>query len=300
MPDMNKHPECYVCGTLAPLPLKGYYKRHGLVKCQNCGFVFMEQIPTPAALQEHYGMYSYGVNEYVSPITLKSFNLLLDEFEKYRKTNRILDVGCGRGLFLMEAHKRGWEAYGTEFSDKAVSICRQGGIRMVKGGLDVNRFEQRDFDVITSFEVFEHMNTPHQELQSMHQLLRENGLFYCTTPNFNSLLRYYLKADYNIIGYPEHLSYYTRSTLNRVVLKNGFRMREFRSTGISITRINTSIKESTEKFVEETNADEVLRRNIDKKWYLGLLKKAANWLLTLTNTGLTLKGYYVKKPTTQR
>ncbi len=260
----------------------------------------MERIPSADDLARHYGMYSYGVDEYISPITIKAFNRLLDEFEPFRKNNRILDVGCGRGLFLAEAHRRGWEAYGTEFSAEAARICRDAGIRMVLGPLDPGKFDRGDFDVVTSFEVFEHMNTPAAELQSIHRLLRPGGLFYCTTPNWNSLLRHYLRADYNVIGYPEHLSYYTRSTLNRVVLANGFRLVKFKSTGISITRINTSIGQSPEKFVEETNADEKLRRSIENKWYLGLMKKIANRLLTLTDTGLTLKGYYEKPAAARR
>jgi len=126
-------------------------------------------------------------------------------------------------------------------------------------------------------------------------LLRKGGLFYCTTPNFNSLLRYYLKADYNIIAYPEHLSYYTKKTLNKVVQNNGFKKTKFLSTGISITRIQTSLNKSNEAYISESSADEKLRESINNKWYLGLIKKIVNQVLTLSNWGITLKGYYVKK-----
>jgi hypothetical protein len=123
----------------------------------------------------------------------------------------------------------------------------------------------------------------------MKQLLRDGGLFYCTTPNFNSAMRHYLKDKYNVICYPEHLSYYTKSTLTRVVTEQGFKRHKFLSTGISVSRIQASKGKTA-----GANADEALRQNIDGKWYLKIAKRIVNSLLTMTNTGLTLKGYFIK------
>jgi 2-polyprenyl-3-methyl-5-hydroxy-6-metoxy-1,4-benzoquinol methylase len=292
---LEKHTSCLVCGSDRLKPLKGYYERHQMVKCRNCGFVFMERIPTAELLNRYYSTYAYGDESYLSPLTIKSYHVLLDEFEKYRKTNKILDAGCGRGWFLIEARKRGWEVYGTEYSSKAIELCEAEGIKMRQGELSPEMFDFSDFDVITSFEVMEHLNNPNKELQAITNLLRKGGLFYCTTPNFDSAIRYYLKADYNIIGYPEHLSYYTRSTLNRAAKNHGLKPVKFLSTGISITRFKTSNKTSTEQIISEESSDEKLRQNIDKKKYLGHLKNFANGLLTLTNSGMTLKGYYEKQ-----
>ncbi len=291
---MKIHTKCLVCQSNRIKQMPKYYEEKGLVKCQKCGFVFMEKVPTVDELNDYYKTYSYASEQYLSPLTILSYNLLLDEFEKYRKTNKILDVGCGRGFFLKQARERGWEVYGTEYSEKAIEICTSENIIMKKGALSADAFDFKDFDVITSFEVLEHINNPHEELQQIYQLLRKGGLFYCTTPNFNSLLRYYLKTDYNVIVYPEHLSYYTKKTLNKVVKKNGFKNIKFLSTGISITRIKTSKKVSKEAMISEENSDEQLRVNISKKWYLKLAKRLVNNFLTLTNSGMTLKGYYVK------
>jgi 2-polyprenyl-3-methyl-5-hydroxy-6-metoxy-1,4-benzoquinol methylase len=265
------------------------------VKCQDCGFVFNEKIPTLEELNAHYSQYAYASEGYLSPLTIKSYNLLLDEFEKYRKTGNILDVGCGRGWFLEQARKRGWNVYGTEYSEKAIEICEGKGISMKQGELDAAKFDGVEFDVVTSFEVIEHINNPNEDLSEIHQLLRKGGLFYLTTPNFNSVMRYYLKDQYNVIDYPEHLSYYTKKTLTKTVEKNGFKKVKFLTTGISMTRIKTSKNKSSEKYVSETSADEKLRENIDSKWYLGVAKNVLNNAFTLTNTGMTLKGYFEKK-----
>lgn len=288
------HEQCYLCNSSKLKPLVGY-ERHDMVKCGDCGFVFMRRIPTLDELGAHYSTYSYGGDYYLSPITVKSYHALLDELEPFRKSNKILDVGCGMGFFLDAAKERGWKVYGTEYSAKAIERCRAKGIDMKEGVLNPTDFAEHDFDIVTSFEVMEHINNPVPELTNIHQLLRAGGLFYCTTPNFDSMLRYQTGEQYNIIGYPEHLSYYTRKTLSRVVTERGFRLHDFKSTGISISRMKVSTGSTEEKMHTETSSDERLRKNIDGKWYLQIAKDIVNGLLTLTNKGMTLKGYYIKK-----
>ena len=184
---MHEHQNCLICEESNLEKFKGYFPKHPLVSCKNCGFVFMSQIPSLNELDKYYSSYSYENGGYLSPLTIKSYQTLLDEFEKYRVSNRILDVGCGRGWFLEEAKKRGWEVFGTEYSSTAVNLCESKGILMKSGKLDPKSFDTtKEFDVITSFEVLEHINNPIEELQNIKKLLRKGGLFYCTTPNFNS------------------------------------------------------------------------------------------------------------------
>lgn len=290
----NFHTNCLVCASPDILPLNGYYENHFLVKCTNCKLVFSHKIPSEKELNEHYAAYSYDREVNPPQETLKSYANLLDNFERFRKHNRLLDVGCGRGWFLIEAQKRGWEVYGTEFSDKAIEICERNGIRMFSGKLSGESLADNFFDVITSFEVIEHINNPLEDVSIIHQALRSGGLFYCTTPNFNSIMRYYLKEKYNVIEYPEHLTYYTKKTLTHTIEKFQFRRMAFRSTGISITRIRQSTGNTSDK-THNLSEDERLREQIAVKWYLRAAKKILNTLFTLTNSGLTLKAHYIKE-----
>jgi 2-polyprenyl-3-methyl-5-hydroxy-6-metoxy-1,4-benzoquinol methylase len=292
---MNHNKNCLVCESTNIQPLKGYYDEKGLVKCKACKFVFMERIPTESELQDYYTRYSYTAEQKLPPSTITSYGLLLDEFEAHRKTNKLLDVGCGRGFFLDEAKKRGWEVYGSEYADEAIELCKSKGLKMHQGKLKKDAFNQSDFDVITSFEVIEHINNPNEEVSIIQSLLRAGGLFYCTTPNFDSAMRLYLKSDYNVICYPEHLSYYTKSTLTKVCEQNGLKQSKFLSTGISISRLKNSKKDKKPETQRGASEDEVLRESISKKKHLQIAKKLVNSALTNTNTGISLKGYFIKK-----
>lgn len=285
------HNACLICNnsSLKDLP---DYKFAFLTKCSSCKFVFSKQIPSQQELINHYNGYSRS--DYLSPITIKRYNELLDNFEKFKKTGKILDVGCGIGYFLDEAKKRGWEVYGTEFTDEAVSICSNKGIKVSQGKLERNNYSAGMFDVITSFEVLEHINNPIEELNNFNHLIRKGGLVYLTTPNFNSLLRYRLKSAYNVICYPEHLSYYTPRTLKKVFKLCGFKCQKIKTTGISLTRLKTSIGKSDQAIISKTSDDEKIRNKFETKWYLSLAKSIVNGVLTFIGKGDSLKGYFIK------
>ncbi len=294
---MTKHKHCLICNSDKLKKLPRYYERHQLVQCQSCGLAFMENIPTLDELNNYYSQYSYAADDtgYFSPITVQNYNKLLDEFERFRKTNKMLDIGCGRGWFLIEAQKRGWEVYGTEYSQEAIKICESNGLKMKAGKLESDTFEPGEFDVITSFEVMEHINNPVEEVRNIHKFLRKGGMFYLTTPNYNAYLRYNFKEEYDIFVYPEHLTFYSKSTIKKLLTENGFKSYKILTTGISLSR-QRPLKDSynEERLISEKSSDEQLRQTISNKWYLGYAKNVANKVLTVLGVGLSLKGYFIK------
>ena len=104
-----------------------------------------------------------------------------------------------------------------------------------------------------------------------------------------------MRETYDIIGYPEHLCYYTFKTLGILMKKRGFICNKFLCTGIIIIRLKNAKGKSRKKSMSKTSSDEILRSQIESHWLLGLLKKSVNYFLNIFKLGMTLKGYYIKE-----
>lgn len=281
---------CPICSS-TNLKEKNGYKNAFLVECKNCNFIFSQRIPTDLELEQHYTNYPVAK---LTPMTIIRFQELLDAFEKYRQKNNILDVGCGDGYFLEEAKKRNWNTIGTEYNTGSIERCRLKGIEVFNGKLkEITKLENNYFDVITSFEVLEHINNPQEEIKSFWKLLRPGGIVYLTTPNFNSISRRILGDKWNIIYYPEHLSYYTLKSIKRLFEDNGFRLIQHRSTGISVDRLKNSYMQI--KGMPPLNNDNFIRHSFEKNRGMKILKNTINSILTITQSGDTLKAIFQKK-----
>lgn len=278
---------CLLCNNtdLTPLYPTTY---PDLVKCKGCKFVFFKRKPTTEELIKNYN--NYPRHDELSPLTIKRYHELLGNFEKFRKTNNFIDVGCGNGHLLAEAKKLNWNTFGTEFTDHAVEICKKKGIMMQQGVLNISNYESGSFDCITFIEVIEHINNPEEELEKFRTLLRKGGVLYITTPNFSSFSSKYLKDKWTCVEYPEHLCYYTPTTLDRTLKKAGFKKESIITSGLSVTSFKT--KSEIKGSISENN--ESVRQLTENNKLLSALKKAVNFSLNITNMGDTIKAVYTK------
>jgi 2-polyprenyl-3-methyl-5-hydroxy-6-metoxy-1,4-benzoquinol methylase len=288
---MRQHTICPSCAFEKCKPLKGF-ERHHLLKCAHCRLVFSKYVPDDNQLQEHYMQYKR--NDYRSPITTSRYRELLDAFEPYRSTSKLLDVGCGIGYFLEEAIGKKWKVSGTELTNEAVEICRKKGIEMHKGDLKDIELAQAGFDVVTSFEVVEHLTNPAEHIKKISLLLRKGGLLYMTTPNFDSINRRLLKDKWNVIEYPEHLCYFNKTSLHHLLIENGFEKIKLRTEGISLGRLLKSQQEERMDFSSAHNSDERIRKSMERNGLLKSFKSLVNYKLNVTSMGESLKAWYIK------
>ena len=166
---------------------------------------------------------------------------------------------------------------------------------MHQGKLNPENHEPHSFDLIISIEVIEHINNPREEIQNFQSILRLGGGVYITTPNFNAASRMILKEKWNVLAYPEHLCYYTPRTITRLFQSQNFSTEKIETTGISVTRMKSSISQSNETGVSADSGDEKLRTALESKPILRILKSAINNALTLTGAGDNLKATFISK-----
>lgn len=282
------HEQCLLCGSVR-LSQRPAFQEAYLVSCLDCSFVFSQRKPTEEELMRYYQ--SYPRDTALSPITRGRYLALIDYLEKYRKTNNLLDVGCGDGHFLEVAKDKGWKVYGTEFTDEAMSVGEKRGIVMRKGRLKEISFEPKFFDVITSFEVLEHIDDPQDEAKAMYAALRSGGGCYITTPNFGSFSRVLFGPKWNVICYPEHLGYFGKKTLIGLFRSVGMPLVSMATTGFSLDRFSAAVSggHSTGK-----RMDESFRQQAERNLVLQGVKNVANRMLDVVGMGDTLKAEFRK------
>lgn len=282
------HDRCLICGGSSLGALTGYEREH-LVRCRACGMVFSARMPTDAELTARYRDYGHAWRDY--PITRRRYAAILNTLEPSRVENRLLDFGCGAGYFLEEARNRGWEVHGTEYSEFALELARSKQLNVVPAPIDWGTYAPGSFDVVTAFEVFEHVRDPMAEAEGIAHVLRDGGTLYLTTPNFDALSRRLLGPRWSVIAYPEHLSYFSPRTIRSWLGRFGFIAESVTSTGVSVAQLR-DIRGARCGGTSYAATDEQLRETIEDSRLLQLAKAAANTALSGLGAGDTLKAWF--------
>lgn len=202
------------------------------VKCKQCGLLRQNPRPDWDTLQLYYpaGYVCHdkklaekqnGVRTFLRHLGPQKRIRLV---HKYKACGRWLDVGCGGGTILQEAQRQGhWELQGLEpVPDMARYTAEQLNIPVFSGQLEDYDAPAGSFDVITLWDVLEHLPNPVQSMRKIQKLLAKNGLFVFSTPNMNSLdLKVFGKAW---LGYdlPRHLYLFPEEVLDQLLSESGF------------------------------------------------------------------------------
>jgi ubiquinone/menaquinone biosynthesis C-methylase UbiE len=280
--------KCRACGS------KRYQRvlvkdEYSFCKCSDCGLIFLDAIFSDLEIEKIYSYYSNCRQDF-NAITEIRYKELLKKFEKVRSTNNILDVGCGIGHFLNVASLAGWNAYGTEISDEACRIAGQKNKNVHYGELKNIKFQDNHFDVITLFEVLEHVADPSALLQECRRVLRTGGVIYGTTPNYNSLDRF-LAGDKWKVYHPEHLSYFDIKSLRFLMEKAGFKIRSLETKNIAVSGIFGTLLLNKKRgdIIDSTHfSEEQIREISEKNKFAKFLKICANSLIKTLKCGQTI------------
>jgi len=144
---------------------------------------------------------------------------------RLRPGAKILDVGCGAGHFMQVAKEAGYSVEGIDVSPASAQICRQKGLDARSGDFLTERFGGK-FDLITMWDVVEHLRDPAAFLERARGLLAEGGMLFSKIPIFGELsVRLSDKvprAAGILLGAPDHVQYFDRESLERLIRRVRF------------------------------------------------------------------------------
>lgn len=246
-------PACNLCGHRRPREMF-VKENYSLVQCTSCGLFYVSNAPTEKEIQRMYSFnsnYHTGLNDDTKRFQkyFRTAGRHLMIIERHKREGRLLDVGCSAGFFLKMAKDHGWETHGLEISPDTAQLARRRyGLDVSVGCLTENAFQEDYFDVVTLWDVLEHLRDPFQGLLYINRILKDEAIVVFSTPSIDGLfprMSYKIAKIINYWPHPEppyHLFQFSRDTLRMLLEKTGFNVLEICDERIPVSYSFGTIK----------------------------------------------------------
>jgi 2-polyprenyl-3-methyl-5-hydroxy-6-metoxy-1,4-benzoquinol methylase len=194
-----------------------------LMRCAECGCVWLVDPPTPAEMGEHYTEDYHRViakgGETAAEIRWRTHRELIS---KYKSGGSILDIGCSSGAFLGTLPKT-WKLFGIEMERATAEKARAAtGADVFVGDVMDAPFAPETFDAITCFDLLEHVYHPRAFLSRVLEWLKPGGMVFINLPNIDSWEARALGSFWYGLELPRHLFHFSPRSLRHVMRLLGF------------------------------------------------------------------------------
>jgi len=249
-------------------------------KCKNCGHLFSscssEQFYAAVGHWNHRGDKKISSKDLARQRRRKKKDFLV--MERYalnsQKPMRLLDVGCLDGVAVSIFNELGVRAEGIDPSSEAVEIGRRNGLNLHVGYLHELEFPESSYDVVTLYEVIEHLEKPVDLFEEIARILKSGGVLVVGTGNVDSWTAKFKKEKWDFFGLYSrggHVSFFSPRTLGYLAQKTGFEVIFSRTY--------------TVKFLERSEAPWLLYRSAK------LLSELLSWPARLFGKGHQMEVY---------
>jgi ubiquinone/menaquinone biosynthesis C-methylase UbiE len=208
-----------------------YGKHFDIVRCRTCGLGYTNPRLTTDEIMRAYE----GVQD---PLYVEEYDGRAITFQRHLQRvealkpppGRLLDVGAYSGVFVEAAKGRGWDAWGLEPCRWAVDQARRRHLNMIEGSLDTVDLEEQSFDVVTMWDVIEHVTDPLGQLRKLHRILKPGGMAVLHTMDLDSTFAKLMGSRWPWLM-EMHIYYFTPQTLGRMAERAGFKVVKARAEG---------------------------------------------------------------------
>jgi len=198
--------------------------KHGRhLKCRNCHLIYVNPIEKASKIYEDYCKRESIDVPIIRGSRLQATKSQVGLIEKYKKGTSLLDVGSGEGFFLFNASKAGYTVKGVELSQDAAAYAqREFGLDVEAGEFEELQFPEDCFDVVTLWQVLEHVPYPLTILKKAHKILKPGGMVAVSTPDIGGIpAKIFRRKWWNIRKL--HVNQFTTKTLKSVLENAGFK-----------------------------------------------------------------------------
>jgi len=196
---------------------------HGrYVKCKNCHLVYVNPIEKASKINGDYSKMENNDAPIIRGSRLRAAKSQLGLIKKHKNGTTLLDIGCGEGFFLFNASKAGYATKGIEISQYAAEYAgREFGLNVEVKPFEELQYPENYFDVVTLWQVLEHVPHPLVVLREVHRILKPEGLLVTSTPDIESIMAKIFRRKWWSLR-RLHINHFTAKTLTDMLKRAGF------------------------------------------------------------------------------
>lgn len=258
---------CPVCESESELEI--FTKEGGrYVKCKDCSMVYLNPVFTDTAIKDYYETNHTEQSEVVESDTdnfyLNIYNRGLDNIQKESSSKEnLLDIGCSSGTFLDLAKIRGFNTFGIELNKVEYKFAQSKGHKVYNDLLENLDFKEK-FDVVTLWDVFEHLIDGEFYLNEIKKILSSDGIIFLQIPSSDSLASKILREHCNMFDGLEHVNLYGVKTIEKLANKCNLEVLNMESVISEIGVINNFLNYE-DPYLGSTKNKEYIPNLIDEK-----------------------------------
>jgi 2-polyprenyl-3-methyl-5-hydroxy-6-metoxy-1,4-benzoquinol methylase len=232
--------KCHICDSILIRSwcdrlwlIPGNQQEFHYFNCSECGTVFCDPLPKGLELAAYYkDHFNYSWFEEHLPFkkiqAAHRWQRIASLFHKYNiRQGRLLDVGCGHGLFLSHAQRARWSTVGIDYQSLATRHAREKlGLEVVEGDLRTvileDRLKASQFDFVTAWHCLEHVPDPLNYLEEITMVLGPSGKVLIAVPNAEALGMKLMREDWIWCQPPYvHVTHFTEKSLALLARRSG-------------------------------------------------------------------------------
>jgi len=233
-PYHNEKIVCECCLNNNILQFEEKFKKNDIVvlECKNCSFNFI-----PWYYRKNITYTDYKNEDVLQQIRkgdnwlkIQRHLLRFDLIKKYKKYGFLFDLGVGWGHFLLAGKQLGYAVYGIEIS-KYPYMYAKNDLNLPVDHIDFSKLEleKESFDIITMWDVLEHIDAANSVIEKCSYLLKKNGYVFIQVPQIDSFIARRKKENWNMMGL-DHVNYFSKKTISLLLTRHGMEVVSIKSS----------------------------------------------------------------------
>jgi len=197
---------------------------YSLKRCSSCSYIWLTCPPHPSEMAVHYdGDYHETIAAGGEGSAEKRWSSSRKVVQQYSRGGSLLDIGCSSGGFLSTLRGSAWKLYGVEVEESTAQKARvASGAEVFVGAVESAPFAPESFDVITCFDLLEHLYHPRRFLGSVMKWLKPGGVVLTQVPNIRSWEAQLFGSYWYGLELPRHISHFSIQSLGHLMRDLGF------------------------------------------------------------------------------